>query len=824
MRHRLYNWVVRKNENVQYEYERYVIENIDNHQKSRLKRWKILWDLCWHYRIRKKDTGVIYCENIKLPVVEEKVSVVEKKSSAVEKKPSIVEKKLSIIEKKPPVVEKKLPIADKGPSMKDISNCYILFSGKPLTEEVTRNVIKGKGDFKPAVQVFRDNTRKSKLKYKTDYSLEYLNTFVGEPGVATCVIVGRGKYTGCVVKQYYKIDKKQEQIKVACDSSESQEAYKRIQPHVLLNIRLLYADVVTFDIFDTLLFRPFAKPADLFLLLGEKHNLPIFSKIRQEAEAKVRNLKQKDYDSREIYIEDIYKEIERLTGIPAQEGIQAELDLEYELIQPNPYMLRLFNMLKRYEDIQIILISNMYLHDYQIEKLLKKCGYEGYDKLYVSCDYNVSKHHGRLFELVKSQIGKDLKYVHIGDNKTMDVEGGQCAGFETEYYFCPNDRGEQYRATGLTELVGSAYKGIVNNYLLNGITNKSKWFEMGFIYGSLYIMGYMSFLHKHVMEKGIEKILFLARDGAIYKRVYEQLFPDIDTEYVYYSRMQNIFIVTANNFEFLNYRLLQQLADRDIKKSFKEILEYLYLDELEPRLHLHGLQTFECLDGSNLEKFQNFIITHKEVVLSIFEKKKQWFEKYFDEVLGEKKKFAIVDVGWEGSAPATLSKIIEAKGGQAEVFLAGDMFFRYPSGNLFKTNVNGYVFSRSNNSEYADDMKQNLKNHSCEIFEAFSQDTIPSFKNVDISKEGNISFNFCYPDLKNNDKITEIHDGVMAFVREYQRIFKNMPAMFNVPSSDVYKVIKVLMNNPKVLQGFQYNLDPFSYSNNYRFIIREENL
>ncbi|EEG92498.1 hypothetical protein ROSEINA2194_03651 [Roseburia inulinivorans DSM 16841] len=50
----IYDTLVRKDKNVQKEYERYVQEHIIEHYENRFKHWKILWKLNWHYRVVKK--------------------------------------------------------------------------------------------------------------------------------------------------------------------------------------------------------------------------------------------------------------------------------------------------------------------------------------------------------------------------------------------------------------------------------------------------------------------------------------------------------------------------------------------------------------------------------------------------------------------------------------------------------------------------------------------------------------------------------------------------------------------------------------------------
>ena len=55
-----YRYLVGKNPNVKYEYERYVQENLQEHYTNRLKHWRILFSLNWHYRVRKKTQPLLF--------------------------------------------------------------------------------------------------------------------------------------------------------------------------------------------------------------------------------------------------------------------------------------------------------------------------------------------------------------------------------------------------------------------------------------------------------------------------------------------------------------------------------------------------------------------------------------------------------------------------------------------------------------------------------------------------------------------------------------------------------------------------------------------
>ena len=95
---------------------------------------------------------------------------------------------------------------------------------------------------------------------------------------------------------------------------------------------LLQFDVISFDIFDTLVFRPFKKPTDLFMIVGGRLNCLDFHKIRQNAEKAARIEKFNKTGSYEITLEDIYAKVERMTGIPADIGVKTEFQTELDFV------------------------------------------------------------------------------------------------------------------------------------------------------------------------------------------------------------------------------------------------------------------------------------------------------------------------------------------------------------------------------------------------------------------------------------------------------------------------------------------------------------
>lgn len=139
---------------------------------------------------------------------------------------------------------------------------------------------------------------------------------------------------------------------------------------------------VSFDLFDTLIERMCAKPSDIFELVQETFNtrynkkLSEFrrSRIDAELEARERN------SSGEITLEQIYSCFDGLTKEELNILQQLEIELEIKLTRPRKHFMRLYNHLKD-EGIHVFIVSDIYLPQNAIIKILDKCSINGYEKL-----------------------------------------------------------------------------------------------------------------------------------------------------------------------------------------------------------------------------------------------------------------------------------------------------------------------------------------------------------------------------------------------------------------------------------------------------------
>lgn len=126
------------------------------------------------------------------------------------------------------------------------------------------------------------------------------------------------------------------------------------------------AEVISFDIFDTLLLRPYLKPTDLFRHMEESYHANGFANARIEAEKTTRKLHR---EKEEVSLDEIYEQISK----PFQNFKEKELEWEGQVSQANPEIKQIFEYARSLGK-RLIIISDMYLSRQFLAKLLSKGG------------------------------------------------------------------------------------------------------------------------------------------------------------------------------------------------------------------------------------------------------------------------------------------------------------------------------------------------------------------------------------------------------------------------------------------------------------------
>lgn len=575
-------------------------------------------------------------------------------------------------------------------------------------------------------------------------------------------------------------------------------------------------DVISFDIFDTLIFRPFSEPADLFYLLGTEFDCLNFHDLRMQMEAKCRQIRYQKEGDYEVTLSDIWELMEHEIGIDAGLGSEREQELELSLCYANPFMKEVYVRLKAL-DKHIVIVSDMYMPKEFLEQLLSKNGYQGYEQLYVSCEYKKSKGDGKLYEKVKKAYPASTRFIHVGDNEHSDVKMARKAGWNAFHYPSVNMYSLSYRPYDMSVAVGGAYRGIVNNHLYCGNVGGessypySREYEYGFIYGGLFVIGYCYYIHNYCKSHDIDKILFLSRDGDILKQVYDYLFPLEQTKYVYWSRKAATKLAFSfDQYDFFRrfiYHKVNQgktiasvLGSMELMQLLIGISQYEDVDEYGKKTGIE-LASASLLTQENADALKRYILKNKEWVASIYKAQSVAAERYYEDVIGNSKKLVAVDIGWAGSGAITLSHLIEKEWKLDCSFtgiIAGTNTCYNAEANasesfLQSQKLVSYMYSQQHNRDI---WKKHDPNKDYNVFwEILLSSTEPSFvgfytgntclSSDEYREELDITLRFGKKDA-NSAGIREVQRGIWDFVKRYDLHFHKYPYMYNISGRDAY--------------------------------------
>ena len=552
---------------------------------------------------------------------------------------------------------------------------------------------------------------------------------------------------------------------------------------------LLGYDVVSFDVFDTLIFRPFSSPEDLCYITGEELSYMDFRRIRQEAEARARKRRYEASGTYEVTLEEIWDQCGMLTGIPKEKGMETEMRNELALCRSNPFMKRIYESL-RSAGRKIVFTTDMYLPEDFIRKLLVKNGYDGGERIFLSSAYGRSKADGGLFDEVKREMGETLTFAHVGDNPVSDVKMAESRGFKAFFYRNPNDLTEKYRCMDMSPIIGSGYRGVVNNRIHCGLITYSAAYEYGYIYGGLFAAGYCHFIHRYCEENGIDRILFLSRDGEILRKVYGLLYPEERTEYVYWSR----FAAAKLSARYMKYDYMRKLIRHKVGRgrTVSRILREMELESLEPYAKRAGLDPDEKLGEDAAERLVGFLNECFEDVLSVYAPQREAAGKIIGRQIKDAKKAAAVDIGWAGSGAVALAALVrnewkipcEITGIVAGTNTAMSSEPDMSDAFILSGKLVSYMYSSGLNRDI---WKKHdpARDHNV-YWELLTSSREPSLKGYYISSvTGEAELRFLEPE-KGSDMVGEIHRGIMDFARDYQEAFEGFEYMKNISGRDAY--------------------------------------
>ena len=461
-------------------------------------------------------------------------------------------------------------------------------------------------------------------------------------------------------------------------------------------------DVISFDVFDTLVVRPFFEPVDLFRFLNKKYmelfksnGLLEFSTIRQNAERECRDFYYKK-GIHEINLDQIYDYIfekYKLSKNKLNKIKQLEIELEIRFCAKRETAYNLYE-LARYLGKKVIITSDMYLSKDVIKKILQKNGYDYFDYYFVSNEYNKTKWTGELFDVVKTTINdNNLSYLHIGDNLQSDVESPRKLNFDAFHFPKTMDVFMNCSSTNIVNHCGRLFENfeclhidygnyidflgnrcsmaiVANKFFDNPFVsfNENSDFNcdanfIGYYTLGMHTLAITKWLLDDVTEKSYDSLSFMARDGYIPYLAAKEMInlynnKDLKMNYTYVSR-KAIFPLSINDFvdlyKFREYYDMRTTTIEDILMLLKQILDLP--NDYEKKLKENGYSKKQLLLTD--DEYYNFMqfLYNNFYSIKKYKKNLSIAKKYFaNEYNGKASNF---DIGYSGQPELVLSSILE---------------------------------------------------------------------------------------------------------------------------------------------------------------------
>lgn len=294
------------------------------------------------------------------------------------------------------------------------------------------------------------------------------------------------------------------------------------------------ADVISFDLFDTLVMRDVLYYTDVFEMtearLGERGVvIPGFASRRLAAEKELAK-------SGAPTLATIYKRVLgeiKDSPVSTEELAVLEWEIDRNTIVPRRAVCEVFAHCIR-QGKAVYIITDTYYRRQQIEEILDKCGLAGQKGVLVSCEYGRGKTQG-LFENLKLFEG-DKRYLHLGDDTVADLETAENAGMDSFYIISGRDLLDALGYMGLEDCGGTLPERIKTGMMVSRLFNDpfrfekesreivlQSAYEIGYLVCAPVVTDFMLWFRERVRQEKIPNVWFSARDGYLPKKLYQML-------------------------------------------------------------------------------------------------------------------------------------------------------------------------------------------------------------------------------------------------------------------------------------------------------------
>ena len=306
-----------------------------------------------------------------------------------------------------------------------------------------------------------------------------------------------------------------------------------------IGVAAVDAALVSIDVFDTLVQRPFLSPeaarAYLSRLADVTLGIADFADLRARSEVRARHDMRRDPT-----LSEIYAAMSALAPAAPVEALSAlELETERRLLSPRMGVISALSLL-RARGKRLVALSDMYLDAATLRDILPAEVNPLIEDCYVSCETGLRKDDGSVWpRLTERESVAPVNWLHIGDNEHADIQQPHWHGMLTPVHVL--------RAAALLDVVPALRPlrttpdapwpeqlrlGLIANHFSAIADVQPEAFHgapvisprtLGYVVLGPMVLDYLIWLSRLAGGRGVEVLLFLSREGHLLNRAFERL-------------------------------------------------------------------------------------------------------------------------------------------------------------------------------------------------------------------------------------------------------------------------------------------------------------
>ncbi|WP_230971262.1 hypothetical protein [Nitrogeniibacter aestuarii] len=424
--------------------------------------------------------------------------------------------------------------------------------------------------------------------------------------------------------------------------------------------------VVSFDLFETLVTRQAWRPDDILELAAQRAtnpdgpDAPTLLSARKAAEADC--LRQHGHHT--VALDVIYAQMRAASDLPANAIDRlhaAELATELALCLPRTAMIDALRR-TRQAGKSVWITTDTMLPRETLNQILARCGLPEPPSLLVSSEAGLSKSQGGLFDLLRARH-PHASIVHVGDSLHSDVTQARAHGLAALRLAAPAEQLAASPCAHWADAVRTAEDGQVIGLLAQRLfktpftppaTLHIESFEdFGYTFFGPLLLAYLGWLVRKLENKPVEQLLFFAREGHLLVHLYEKLCTHLGGTHL-----------PAGTY-FVTSRRMATVAALRTEDDVRALMNEAFTGTARQWLALRfGLDAPELDDEAALDntdaRARELVEQHMDAILAHAAQERAGYEAYLAaQGIDPSRPTAVCDLGLKGTIQHALEQVFQ---------------------------------------------------------------------------------------------------------------------------------------------------------------------